>query len=260
MTARGAAPGAVDLTAEPVAETMERLHGALVQATDVQSVVSAVAHASAALLAGDAGETSVTLRRGGRGAPATAVAWTGERSRRCDEVEYATGAGPCLSAVDEGVTILVQDVAREDRWPAWRDATLAEGFACSAAFPVRATSDVQVALNVYSERAGCWDDTSVALAEKLAADLGRVLEYSLRLVDLTTTTSDLQAALESRAVIDQAIGIVMAQNRCPADEAVQILRRASQARNVKLRDLAQDMVRHVGGAEPPASTFEPRHR
>ncbi|MFS0704781.1 GAF and ANTAR domain-containing protein [Cellulomonas sp. 179-A 9B4 NHS] len=243
---------------DPVGDAMDALHTTLLQATDVHGVLEAVAYASAALLAGTAGETSVTLRRGGRGGPATSVAWTGERARRCDEVEYADAAGPCLSSVDDDVTILVPDVASDDRWPRWRDAAVAEGFVCAAAFPVRAKPDVQVALNVYSEEADCWDDAAVARAEKLAADLGRVLEYSLRLVDLATTTADLQAALESRAVIDQAIGIVMAQNRCSAREAMDVLRRASQARNVKLRDLAHDMVRTVGGVDPGASTFEPR--
>lgn len=259
MTARTTPPGRVAPVPESVGDAMEALHAALLQATDVHDVLEAVAYASAALLAGDAGETSVTLRRGGPGGPATSVAWTGERARRCDEVEYAAGAGPCLSAVDEDVTILVHDVAGDDRWPAWRDAAVAEGFACSAAFPVRAQPDVQVALNVYSTRAGCWDDEAVARAEKLAADLGRVLEYSLRLVDLATTTADLRTALESRAVIDQAIGIVMGQNRCSAAEAMAVLRRASQARNVKLRDLAHDMVLRVGGGEPAGSGFEPRH-
>ncbi len=243
---------------EPVADVMSQLHGTLMEATDVHGVIKAVAYASAAVLAGDAGETSVTLRRGGRGAPATAVAWTGERAHRCDQVEYDTGAGPCLAAVDDERTVLVPDVAADDRWPAWRDAAVAEGFACSAAFPVRVHGGVQVSLNVYSDEADCWDDEAVARAEGLAADLGRVLEYSLRLVDLATTTADLQTALESRAVIDQAIGVLMAQNRCTAAEAMQILRRASQARNVKLRDLAHDLVRRVGGEEAPGSTFEPR--
>ncbi|MFC8192882.1 GAF and ANTAR domain-containing protein [Cellulomonas sp. NPDC057328] len=243
---------------ESVADVMSQLHTTLLEATDVHAVVEAVAYASAAVLAGDAGETSVTLRRGGPGAPATSVAWTGERARRCDQAEYDAGEGPCLAAVDEERTILVPDVAAADRWPAWRDATLAEGFACSAAFPVRVHGGVQVALNVYSDRADCWDDEAVARAEGLAADLGRVLGYSLRLVDLATTTADLQTALESRAVIDQAIGIVMGQNRCSPQEAMTVLRRASQARNVKLRDLALDMVRTVGGVEPSGSTFERR--
>lgn len=239
----------------PVSDVLDRLHGALVQATDVHDVLEAVAHAATTLLAGPGGEATVTLRRDGR---ATSVAWTGERARRCDAVEYAAGGGPCLSALDDDAVFLVQDLASDPRWPAWRAETLDAGFASAAAFPVRAREAVEMALNVYAEQPGAFDDASVARAGELVADLRRVLEYSLRLVDLATTTADLRTALESRAVIDQAIGVVMAQNRCSAPEALAVLRRASQSRNVRLRDLAHDMVLRVGGAEPPGSTFEPR--
>ncbi|QGQ19449.1 ANTAR domain-containing protein [Cellulomonas sp. JZ18] len=241
---------------EPVDKAMERLHTTLVEATDVQQVLEAVAHACAAVIAGEAGETTVTLRRDGR---ASAVAWTGERARRCDEVEYASGGGPCLTALDVAETILVHDVASESRWPAWRDAALESGFVASAAFPVRVNSDLEVSLNAYSDVGGAFDDATVARAQRLATELRHVLDYSLRLADLATTTADLRTALESRAVIDQAIGMVMAQNRCSAEEALALLRRASQGRNVRLRDLAHEMVRRVGGAEPPVSTFEPRN-
>lgn len=241
---------------EPVGEVMDELHATLVEATDVQDVLTAVAHACDALLGGREAETTVTLRREGE---ASAVAWTGERARRCDEVEYASGEGPCLTSLDVGGTILVPDIARDERWPAWRDAALEAGFAASAAFPVQVAPGVGLSLDVYSEVHGVFDEASVAGGQRLAKELGHVLRYSLRLVDLATTTADLRAALESRAVIDQAIGMVMAQNRCSADEALALLRRASQGRNVKLRDLAYDMVRRVGGAEPPEATFEPRN-
>ncbi|WP_136520095.1 GAF and ANTAR domain-containing protein [Cellulomonas telluris] len=241
---------------EPVGEAIERLHTTLVEATDVQQVLEAVAHACAGIVAGEAGETTVTLRRDGR---ATAVAWTGERARHCDEVEYASGAGPCLSALDLGETVLVHDVAADPRWPAWRDAAVEAGFVAAAAFPVRVNPDLEVSLNAYSDAPGVLDDASVARAQALAGELRHVLRYSLRLLELATTTADLRTALESRAVIDQAIGMVMAQNRCSAEEALALLRRASQGRNVKLRDLAHEMVRRVGGAEPPESTFEPRN-
>lgn len=68
-------------------------------------------------------------------------------------------------------------------------------------------------------------------------------------------SAHLQAALASRAVIDQAVGIIMGQNRCTVDEAFEVLRAISQNRNVKLRDIAADMVTAVSG-QPP--TDKPR--
>jgi AmiR/NasT family two-component response regulator len=66
-------------------------------------------------------------------------------------------------------------------------------------------------------------------------------------------SAHLQAALASRAVIGQAVGIIMGQNRCTADEAFEVLRAISQNRNVKLRDIAADMITAVSG-QPPADT------
>ncbi|WP_445271098.1 ANTAR domain-containing protein, partial [Streptomyces sp. DSM 41634] len=63
--------------------------------------------------------------------------------------------------------------------------------------------------------------------------------------------TDLQAALQSRAVIDQAAGIVMNQRRCTPEDALQTLRSASQHRNVKLRDLCAQLVGSVSGGVPP---------
>lgn len=242
----------MDGTDESVEVTTARLHAELVRATEVQHVVQALADASATVLRA-VNETSVTLRRGRN---ATTVAATGDRARRCDEVEYAADAGPCLTAADTGTTVLIPDLAAEHRWPAWRDAALEAGFVCAGAFPVPVDADVSVAINVYSETPR-WTADDVERIERLTADLGRVVGYSLRLTELSRRTADLQAALESRGVIDQAVGVVMAQNRCGADDALDLLRRASQTRNVKLRDLAREIVAQVGG-EGRASAFVAR--
>ncbi|WP_163275856.1 GAF and ANTAR domain-containing protein [Cellulomonas iranensis] len=238
---------------QPLGDTLGRLHDAVREATDVQAVVDTVAASARATLPGVA-EVSVTLRRDG---DARTVGATGERARRCDEVEYAGDAGPCLTAADEGRTVLVRDVETDGRWPAWALAARAEGFVGAAAFPVATRADVSVSLNVYSERHLEWQDSAVVLGERYAAGVAHVLGWSVRLVDLAQTTADLRASLESRAVIDQAIGIVMAQNRVGPDEALRLLRQASQGRNVKLRDLARDVVVAVGGSEPE-SVFVPR--
>ena len=240
--------------AEPVlTDAMTQLHTTLVEATDVEAVLLAVARATTATLPGPC-EASVTLRRGGR---ARTVAASSSRVLRCDEAEYEADAGPCLEAADHSVTVLVEDLAAETRWPEWTAATRGEGFAGAAAFPVAIAGDADMALNVYCDEPLAWAPHVVREGERHAEELSQVLRYSLRLVDLATTTADLRAALESRAVIDQAIGIVMAQSRCSAQQAAQLLRQASQHRNVRLRDLAAQMVREVGGGDE-VTPFVPR--
>jgi AmiR/NasT family two-component response regulator len=78
----------------------------------------------------------------------------------------------------------------------------------------------------------------------------RALALAVRIAE-RTEMSHLQIALGARAVIDQALGIIMGQNRCTADNAFELLRTISQNRNVKLRDIAAEMITAVSG-QPPA--------
>jgi AmiR/NasT family two-component response regulator len=73
-----------------------------------------------------------------------------------------------------------------------------------------------------------------------------------RYAEARDLAAQLENALRSRAVIDQAIGIVMAESRCDANQAFATLSRASNNRNMKLRDLATEIVMRVGG-QPPSS-------
>jgi hypothetical protein len=83
-------------------------------------------------------------------------------------------------------------------------------------------------------------------------------ETRSRVEELEQTVADLTRALASRPVIDQAIGILMERHHCPAAAAFLILRARSQDGNAKLRDVAADLVREVGGADPVPPVFIPR--
>ena len=85
-----------------------------------------------------------------------------------------------------------------------------------------------------------------------------VLELAASRTEQARQVEDLRAALDARAVIDQAIGIVMGQQRCTSDKAFDILRRASQRRNVKLRDVAAGIVMGISGQPPRRPSFRDR--
>ncbi|OSC50183.1 antitermination regulator, partial [Streptomyces sp. 4F] len=72
------------------------------------------------------------------------------------------------------------------------------------------------------------------------------------------SAADLQATLRSRTVIDQAMGVIMGQQRCGADDAFAFLRAASQNRNIKLRDLCVQLIQNVTGEPPQEGSFQPR--
>jgi AmiR/NasT family two-component response regulator len=75
-------------------------------------------------------------------------------------------------------------------------------------------------------------------------------QLSQRMAAVIAVNEQLSSSIESRGLIDQAIGVIMAIRRCPQDEALSVLRKASQDQNVKLRDIAASIVAGVSG-EPP---------
>jgi hypothetical protein len=89
--------------------------------------------------------------------------------------------------------------------------------------------------------------------ELFLEELARTLPTALRLYEQSRLAADLQEALASRSTIDQALGVLMAQNRCTRDAAFAILRRASQHRNLKLREVAATVIERFTGhpAAPP---------
>ncbi|QTE30395.1 GAF and ANTAR domain-containing protein [Pengzhenrongella sicca] len=201
-------------------------------------------------------QCGITLRHLGRDRRAAS---SDERAARCDDVEVATGAGPCLTAMDERRTLTTREIWRDDRWIAWRDAAELEGFRSAAAVPASAGGGTEIALNLYSEQADPWDPERLVRAAMFADQIAQVMALCIRIAEQTVINADLTAAMASRSTIDQAIGIIMAQNRCSAEDAFAILRRASSHRNVKLRVVAAAVVQGITGVAPAAGQFRPRH-
>ena len=175
----------------------------------------------------------ITLRRR-RGRPES-VAVTDPAARRCDDWQYELDEGPCLSAIAEDETYLIDDVARDPRWPRWgpRAAEVGAGSILS----IRLADDDAAlgALNLYSREPHGWDADSVDLALVFAS-------HAATAVSNTQLVSGLQTALQSRHLIGVAQGILMAQYDMGLETAFEVLRRYSSHTNVKLRDVAQRVV------------------
>jgi GAF domain-containing protein len=197
---------------------------------------------------------ALTLRRGGR---ILTAASSNDLAARVDEVQYGAQQGPCLESMETGVVIVVVDLADEDRWGEYRLHAIAQGVRASLSLPITASSVIAGALNLYSATPGAFSQEHVERATHFADQAAGALQLAIRLAEQASMASHLQAAMSSRSVIDQAIGIVMAQNRCNADDAFGVLRQASQNRNVKLRRVAEDIVTAVGGTPPrPAQLIQ----
>lgn len=188
---------------------------------------------------------SVTVRRADR--LMTLAGSTGLPSG-LDLRQYENGSGPCVDAAESGDAQYCADLAEETRWPAYTEYALATGVRCVLALPLPIEGETGAALNLYGLVPGSLVqglDAARAFAER-AAD---AVNEALRIERRQASAADVRTALLSRSVIDQAVGMLMARERIDAHRALERLRRASQDRNVKLRDLcAQVVARASGGA------------
>jgi ANTAR domain/GAF domain len=232
-TAAGMVPTMSNLSPAVLAQLLEiRLH----EGTMEELLTQYVQIAKTAMPGVD--EVSITLVRGER--PFTA-AYTGELALVADELQYERGYGPCVDAGLSGTELSIPDMREETRWPDYAAAVVPLGVLSSVSLPLPVQTEVVGALNCYSGSPGPLDD-AVGPGREIASYIAVAVSNALAHRDSVAFAADMQAAMASRAVIEQAKGVIMAQNRCTADEAFEILRRASMGRNVKLRDLAGNIV------------------
>jgi GAF domain-containing protein len=186
-----------------------------------------------------ADQVSITLI--GTGGAHTA-AYTGELALALDEIQYRYGQGPCLTAAVHDATVHVADMAAEIRWPDWTGEAVTAGAQSSLSIGLPMHEDVTGALNVYATRRYAFSEDAVLLAQTFAEFAAVAMSNAHLYEKQVTLAQHMRAAMESRAVIEQAKGIVMAERRCTADEAFATLTRISQDSNRKVRNVAAALV------------------
>ncbi|MFJ8803432.1 GAF and ANTAR domain-containing protein [Streptomyces sp. NPDC102487] len=189
----------------------------------------------------------VTLERDHR--PLTVVS-AGPAAPALDEKQYGQDDGPCLQASRTGREIAVVDMLAEQRWGEYPAFAADRGIRSSLSLPIADRAATVGALNLYAGPPHAFERTDLTVLRSLAGQATGAIRLAQRLADTQAFAEQMRAAMKSRAVIDQALGMVMAQRRCAADEAFKILRTASQHRNIKLRDLCAEMITSVTGRPP----------
>jgi GAF domain-containing protein len=179
--------------------------------------------------------------RGELGQPYT-VATSDELTRKLDELQYAEGDGPCLEALATGVPVFVTDMATETRWTPYPEHAMAIGARSSMSYPLISGESAVGALNLYAFEPLVPRAPMQARAAHIAEHAAGAVAIALRIAEHSRAIDNLRTALTSRSTIDQAIGILMAQQRCDARSAFALLRQASQGRNIKLREVAAGIV------------------
>jgi GAF domain-containing protein len=246
-----------DLPAAPdeaidIAAGVTELHDVLLSTQSIEDFVQELAVQAAQLIA-DSLSCGITLRRGGQN---ETVACSDEAAGHVNGLQYTLGEGPCLTALADGVPVYSRDLAAEARWPRFAPQAVASGIQSALSLPLIAQEQVIGALNLYARGRDAFGETETRLAGKFAENAAGALALGQRLVSYAALTDQLRASLASRAVIDQAVGIIMGQEHWAQDKAFAALRAASQNRNVKLRVLAEEIVTGVAGEAPTPPPFE----
>ncbi|MBP1134795.1 GAF domain-containing protein [Arthrobacter sp. PvP023] len=245
---------ASESTANTATSISQHLNEMVLNSSDVEQFLHELARVSARSLSesGDAVLCGITLLRHRK---AATVASSSPEAQAMDEIQYAFGDGPCMTASRDQVTVHIKDLETHERWPTYSATVLGHGVRSILAIPFQLEGDTRAALNLYSHRPGRFEGKVLELAEDFVSQTSMALRLAVRFAHFSETAANLKATLESRTAIDVAIGIIMAQNRCSQEEAFELLKAASSARNVKLRGVATAIVDSLGQG-PTRTHFE----
>ncbi|HVL04405.1 MAG TPA: GAF and ANTAR domain-containing protein [Acidimicrobiales bacterium] len=189
---------------------------------------------------------------GEHGRPTTGV-FTDPQAPEIDASQYESGRGPCLDSWRTRTVIRLPDIgSAASTYPEFTATALALGVGSSLSLPLLAGDDAIGALNLYARAPDGFTEADESAGTLLAGAAAIVLANASAYWQATQLGEQLSQAMQSRAIIEQAKGILMARSpQLSADDAFDLLRKASQRENVKLRDIAQRIVNRRG---------EPAHR
>ncbi|WP_461172355.1 GAF and ANTAR domain-containing protein [Arthrobacter sp. Z1-9] len=177
----------------------------------------------------------------------TVAASSDHLARSLDELQNGFEDGPCLTALRRQETILVQDVGSDQRWPEYLGTARERGIGLILAVPLHLSGEAEAVVNLYAAKPGSLTLLDIATAQNFVANASKSLKLALKLGALRDTSDDLAAAMRSRAMIDMAVGVIMAQKRCTHDEAIHELTSSSTARHTRLRETAALVVGAISG-------------
>jgi GAF domain-containing protein len=184
--------------------------------------------------------SGVTMAEDGRLRFVTAVS---QASGELELNQEQHQAGPCRDAYETGEVVRVTDVRRESqRWPQFATAANRLGVAGVAGIPMRLADEIIGALNLYSPEPRQWSDGDVAVASVLADVATSYVVNASKLRQQEQLSEQLQEALESRVVIEQAKGITAYKNAISVDQAYQRMRGHARSNNASLRMVAEAIV------------------
>jgi GAF domain-containing protein len=230
---------AVTAREELIADTFVELADSLVRDFDLLDFLHTVVERTVELVHADAGGIMLADQRGGL----QVMAASSHAVRLVEVFELQHSEGPCLDAFRSGEAVTRDDpAAMRAAWPRFTPRLADAGFASAQAVPMRLRQEVIGALNVFRTTPGALSDADMKLARALAdvATVGIVQQRMLRAGDLLA--EQLQAALTSRVMIEQAKGVLAERAGIDVDVAFEVMRRHARTSGRPLAQVVQGVL------------------
>lgn len=202
------------------------------------------------------GPVHVGIVVGDSGGSLAALAGSDTGARREEERQLETGEGPCVDAAQDGVAVVVDDLGADaDRWPRWTARALCDGLRSAYCYPMRLDGTTIGSFNLLGDRVNLLDRTAVRDCAVLADVAAAVLLVQRRPTGLADVGAELQTALDRRAAVEQAKGVVAGALGVPVPEASTVLRTWCRATGRRLAEVAADV--NAGHLVPDRLTHPP---
>jgi GAF domain-containing protein len=227
----------VPLSDEAVRE-LTALSGVVLMFEDIEETLNEICRIAVRAVPKAEGASLTAFSEKGPGAAAASDDW----AKSLDEMQYGEHEGPCLDAARTGLVFRVRDMATEARWPSYMPRAVGLGARSMMSLPTATEGKTIGALNVYARVPDAFDAEAVSLGEIVAGHVSLASQVSATLFRHRGAAEQLREAMQSRAGIEQAKGILIGERGCSEQEAFEILVRLSQESNRKLRDVARALV------------------
>jgi GAF domain-containing protein len=223
---------------EDLAGSVTALAGLSTARLSLTDVLTEVASFAVQAIRGAAG-AGLTLLEAGR---VDTVVTSAPFVREIDDIQYGLGEGPCISAAATGQIMRSGSLGGDRRWPRFGPRVGRLGVHSVLSLPLLVQDDTVGAMNVYAHAKDAFDDRAEHVGQLFAVPAAIAAQNAQVLAQTQRVAANLQRTMANRAVIDQALGILMSRSGITADEALERLRALSQGNHIKIAAAATNIV------------------
>ncbi len=240
---------------EALASSLRALAGFLVGEETPREALLLIARLGESALPGAAATGLTLVNESGH---AHTAVFTSELAPEVDQLQYDEGDGPCIRAYEQRSIVRVDSNRTETRWPTFCARACGYGALSSLSLPLLVEERALGAINFYGTQEKAFSEADEQVGSGFAVQAAIVLANAQAYWGALERSLNLDEAMRSRAVIEQAKGIIMARSGVSPDVAFDMLVRASQRENRKLRAIASELVERA--QQPVAPTTEDAER